>query len=42
MWFVFPQVTSLAASAMAQRYAIGSLDEARAYLAYPNMGERVI
>jgi uncharacterized protein (DUF1810 family) len=41
MWFVFPQLTGLGASAMAQRYAIGSLQEARAYLAHPVLGGRL-
>lgn len=41
MWFVFPQVAGLGVSAMAQRYAITSLDEARAYLAHPVLGERL-
>lgn len=41
MWFVFPQLAGLGHSAMAQRYAIGSLDEARAYLAHPVLGERL-
>ena len=41
MWFVFPQVAGLGFSAMAQRYAIRSLDEARAYLAHPVLGERL-
>ena len=41
MWFVFPQVAGLGSSAMAQRYAIGSLDEARAYLAHPMLGPRL-
>jgi uncharacterized protein (DUF1810 family) len=41
MWFVFPQIAGLGASPMAQRYAIGSLDEARAYLAHPVLGERL-
>jgi len=40
MWFVFPQVAGLGASPMAQRYAIGSLEEAEAYLAHPVLGER--
>lgn len=40
MWYVFPQVAGLGSSAMAQRYAIGSLDEARAYLAHPVLGPR--
>jgi len=41
MWFVFPQLTGLGHSAMARAYAIGSLDEARAYLADPLLGERL-
>ncbi|MDO9352638.1 MAG: DUF1810 domain-containing protein [Solirubrobacteraceae bacterium] len=41
MWFVFPQVAGLGRSAMAQRYAIASLDEARAYLAHPVLGPRL-
>jgi len=41
MWFVFPQIAGLGSSAMAQRYAIASLDEARAYLAHPLLGERL-
>lgn len=41
MWFVFPQIAGLGASAMSQRYAIGSLDEARAYLAHPVLGPRL-
>lgn len=42
MWFVFPQVAGLGNSAMSQRYAIGSLDEARAYLRHPVLGPRLI
>jgi len=41
MWFVFPQIAGLGASAMAKRYAIASLDEAAAYLAHPVLGERL-
>lgn len=41
MWFVFPQVAGLGQSAMARRFAIGSLDEARAYLAHPVLGPRL-
>jgi uncharacterized protein (DUF1810 family) len=41
MWFVFPQIAGLGRSAMAERYAIGSLQEARAYLAHPVLGERL-
>jgi uncharacterized protein (DUF1810 family) len=41
MWFVFPQIAGLGMSAMSQRYAIASLDEARAYLAHPVLGPRL-
>ncbi|MBB4859434.1 uncharacterized protein (DUF1810 family) [Novosphingobium chloroacetimidivorans] len=41
MWYVFPQIAGLGHSAMAQRYAIGSLAEARAYLAHPLLGSRL-
>ncbi|MDR5824964.1 DUF1810 domain-containing protein [Caballeronia sp. LZ043] len=42
MWFVFPQIEGLGHSAMAQRYAIASCDEARAYLAHPVLGARLV
>ena len=41
MWFIFPQLAGLGSSAMAQRYALQSLDEARAYLAHPILGARL-
>jgi len=41
MWFVFPQLAGLGSSAMSQTYAIGSLQEARAYLTHPVLGERL-
>lgn len=41
MWFVFPQIAGLGHSAMAQTYAIASLDEAKAYLAHPVLGARL-
>ena len=41
MWFIFPQIAGLGFSAMAQRYAIASLDEATAYLAHPVLGQRM-
>lgn len=40
MWFVFPQFSGLGRSPMAVRYAIRSLDEARAYLHDPLLGAR--
>jgi uncharacterized protein (DUF1810 family) len=41
MWFVFPQITGLGFSAMSQRYAISSLDEAQAYLRHDVLGPRL-
>jgi uncharacterized protein (DUF1810 family) len=41
MWFIFPQVAGLGYSAMAQRYAIAGLAEARAYLDHPLLGPRL-
>lgn len=41
MWFVFPQLKGLGASAMAQQYGIASLEEAQAYLAQPVLGPRL-
>ena len=38
MWFVFPQISGLGASTMAQRFAIHSLAEA--YLRHPTLGRR--
>lgn len=42
MWFVFPQVSGLGRSPTAQHFAIGSLDEARAYLRHPVLGPRLL
>jgi len=42
IWFVFPQLAGLGHSAMADRYAIRSQDEARAYLAHAVLGPRLI
>ena len=42
IWFVFPQFAGLGRSATSARYAISSLDEARAYLAHPVLGPRLI
>jgi uncharacterized protein (DUF1810 family) len=41
MWFIFPQLRGLGHSATADFYGIGSLDEARAYLAHPILGPRL-
>ena len=42
MWFVFPQVAGLGRSPTAQHYAISGLEEARAYLAHPVLGPRLV
>ena len=42
MWFVFPQITGLGRSATAQYFAISGLAEARAYLAHPVLGPRLV
>jgi uncharacterized protein (DUF1810 family) len=41
MWFVFPQIRGLGSSPTAVRYAISSLDEARAYLQHHLLGSRL-
>ena len=41
MWFVFPQLAGLGSSPMARRFALRSLDEAKAYLAHPTLGARL-
>ena len=42
MWYVFPQLAGLGSSATSQKYSIESLDEARAYLAHPTLGARLL
>jgi uncharacterized protein (DUF1810 family) len=42
MWFIFPQIAGLGQSAMSRRFAIASLAEARAYLAHPVLGPRLV
>lgn len=41
MWFVFPQIAGLGQSPTARRYAVASLDEAKAYLGHPVLGPRL-
>ena len=41
MWFIFPQIAGLGRSPTAQHYAISGLDEARAYLRHPELGQRL-
>jgi uncharacterized protein (DUF1810 family) len=42
MWFVFPQIAGLGRSEMARTYAISSMEEAKAYVAHPLLGSRLI
>ena len=42
MWYVFPQIEGLGLSTTSRRYAIKSVDEARAYLAHPLLGPRLV
>lgn len=42
IWFIFPQIAGLGRSPTARFYAIGSLDEARAYLHHPVLGPRLL
>ncbi|QDV44045.1 hypothetical protein Enr13x_39060 [Stieleria neptunia] len=42
MWFVFPQLRGLGFSSTARLYGISGIDEARAYLAHPVLGTRLM
>ena len=42
MWFVFPQLKSLGRSATALHYGIAGIEEARAYVAHPLLGPRLL
>ena len=42
MWYVFPQLRGLGASAMSQRFAIADIGEARAYVAHAVLGPRLV
>src|SRR5262245_5025602 len=41
MWYVFPQLEGLGSSPTAKRFALRSLDEAKAYLEHPLLGPRL-
>lgn len=41
MWFVFPTAYGLGRSEMATKYAIRSMEEAKAYLTHPDLGNRL-
>lgn len=42
MWFIFPQLSGLGTSNAAVYYAIRDIDEAKAYMAHPVLGPRLI
>ncbi len=42
MWYIFPQLAGLGSSATARHFAIRDLEEARAYLAHPVLGPRLV
>src|SRR5688572_10513048 len=42
MWYIFPQFDGLGSSPTARAFAIKSVDEARAYLAHPVLGPRLV
>lgn len=42
MWYIFPQFDGLGVSATSRLYAIKSVAEARAYLAHPVLGPRLV
>ena len=42
MWYIFPQLRGLGGSSMSDYYGITCLDEARAYLADPVLGPRLV
>ena len=42
IWFIFPQLAGLGRSDMSNHFAIASLEEARAYLAHPLLGPRLL
>jgi uncharacterized protein (DUF1810 family) len=42
MWFIFPQLRGLGHSAMADRFGLSGLEEAKAFLAHPVLGKRLV
>jgi uncharacterized protein (DUF1810 family) len=42
MWYIFPQLSGLGYSSLAQLYGIDGLQEATDYLAHPVLGNRLI
>jgi uncharacterized protein (DUF1810 family) len=42
IWFVLPQIAGLGRSETSRHYALSGLEEARAYLAHPVLGPRLV
>jgi len=42
IWYIFPQIAGLGSSHMSQKFAISSIDEARAYVQHPVLGPRLV
>ena len=42
MWYVFPQIDGLAFSATSKRFSIKDAEQAKAYLAHPVLGPRLL
>ena len=42
MWYIFPQLRGLGRSAMAYKYGLDGIEEAKAYLAHPVLSARLI
>ncbi|MBZ5556294.1 MAG: DUF1810 domain-containing protein [Acidobacteriia bacterium] len=42
IWYVFPQLSGLGGSAMAQRYGVDGVEEAVEYLRHPELCERLL
>lgn len=41
MWFVFPQISGLGRSEMAQRFSLSGIQDAAMYLSHPVLGSRL-
>lgn len=41
MWYIFPQIRGLGRSMISKEFAINSVEEAKAYLGHPLLGERL-
>ena len=42
IWYIFPQLKCLGQSAMSEHFGLSGLDEARAFLAHPVLGPRLL